>query len=634
MLLSLMRKHAQSWMIKFLIFMIALVFIFYFGYSFNSEEGVKVAEVNGESISKLEYEKTYQDMLTNLRNEYKSVWNDNLIKVLDLKNRALEELIEQKLITQEAGRIGLSVTKKEVREKILEIPGLITNGRFDENRYRYWLSSQQLTPEAFEKNYSQDLLRQKLIQFLSTFLVLSDQEILDNYKYVNEKINLDFIKFSPDEFKASVKKDKEAIKVFFEDRKENYRIPEKIKIAYIKISPESFNDKVKLSEDDLKGYYEDNIDMFTQEKEVKASHILFRVPPNATPEEQEKIKEKAESVLEMAKKGEDFAKLAREYSDDPSKENGGDLGYFKRGRMIKEFEDAAFSLKKGEISGLVKTSYGYHIIKVDDIKEKKVKPFDEVKAQIDGIMRHNRTMDMADEKGLSLIDQLPYDVNLKQFAADHDEPYGSTEFFSRSEPAPLVSGNSKLIETLFSLEKGDTTDLVEQNDEYYIMQMIDKENSYLPKLDEVYTKVEADYIEDVALKDAGIEAEKYLEKLKEGSNWEDLAKEKHRTVESTDFFTRNGTPGKIGIVPGIQDAAFKLTADKPFPDKVFKNDEGAYVIKWEAKQDIDITKYKEEKERYAESLLRTKRQEIFNDWLNKMKAKSDIDTSYFAKINN
>ena len=629
-----MRKHAQSWMIKFLIFMIALVFIFYFGYSFNSEEGVKVAEVNGESISKLEYEKTYQDMLTNLRNEYKSVWNDNLIKVLDLKNRALEELIEQKLITQEAGRIGLSVTKKEVREKILEIPGLITNGRFDENRYRYWLSSQRLTPEAFEKNYSQDLLRQKLIQFLSTFLVLSDQEILDNYKYVNEKINLDFIKFSPDEFKASVKKDKEAIKVFFEDRKENYRIPEKIKIAYIKISPESFNDKVKLSEDDLKGYYEDNIDMFTQEKEVKASHILFRVPPNATPEEQEKIKEKAESVLEMAKKGEDFAKLAREYSDDPSKENGGDLGYFKRGRMIKEFEDAAFSLKKGEISGLVKTSYGYHIIKVDDIKEKKVKPFDEVRTQIDGIMRHNRTMDMADEKGLSLIDQLPYDVNLKQFAADHDEPYGSTEFFSRSEPAPLVSGNSKLIETLFSLEKGETTDLVEQNDEYYIMQMIDKENSYLPKLDEVYTKVEADYIEDVALKDAGIEAEKYLEKLKEGSNWEDLAKEKHRTVESTDFFTRNGTPGKIGIVPGIQDAAFKLTADKPFPDKVFKNDEGAYVIKWEAKQDIDITKYKEEKERYAESLLRTKRQEIFNDWLNKMKAKSDIDTSYFAKINN
>ncbi len=631
-MLSLMRKHAQSWMIKFLIFMIALVFIFYFGYSFNSDEGVKVAEVNGESIGRVEYDNAYRTMLTNLQNEYKSVWNDNLIKVFDLKNRALEGLIEQKLIAQEAGKIGLTVTKKEVREKILEIPAFLTDGRFDESRYRYVLANNHSTPAEFEKSYSQDLLRQKLIQFLSTFLVLTDQEILDNYKYVNEKINLDFIKFSPDEFKASVKKDKEAIKVFFEERKENYRVPEKIKIAYIKISPESFNDKVKLSEDDLKEYYEDNIDMFTQEKEVKASHILFRVPPNATPEEQEKIKKKAESVLEMAKKGEDFAKLAKEYSDDPSKENGGDLGYFKRGRMIKPFEDAAFSLKKGEISGLVKTSYGYHIIKVDDIKEKKVKQFDEVRAQIDGIMRHNRAMDMANEKGLSLIDQLPYDVNLKQFATDHDVPYDSTELFSRSEPAPLVSGNSKLIETLFSLEKGETTDLIEQNDEYYIMQLIDKKNSYLPKLDEVYTKVESDYIEDKALKDAGTAAEKYLEELRKKGDWEGLAKEKNRTIESTGFFTRNGTPGKIGIVPGIQDAAFRLTADKPFPDKVFKNDEGAYVIKWEAKQDIDITKYKEEKDRYAESLLRTKRQEVFNDWLNKMKAKSDIDTSYFDRI--
>jgi len=300
--------------------------------------------------------------------------------------------------------------------------------------------------------------------------------------------------------------------------------------------------------------------------------------------------------------------------------------------MIKPFEDAAFNLKKGEISGLVKTSYGYHIIKVDDIKKKKVKSFDEVKDQIDSIMRHNRAMDMADEKGLSLVDQLPYDVNLKQFAADHDVPYGSTKLFSRSEPAPLVSGNSKLIETLFSLEKGETTDLIEQNDEYYIMQLTDKKNSYLPKLDEVYTKVEADYIEDKALKDAGTAAEKYLEELKKKGDWEGLAREKNKTIESTGFFTRNGTPGKIGIVPGIQDAAFRLTADKPFPDKVFKNDEGAYVIKWEAKQDIDITKYKEEKERYAQSLLRTKRQEVFNDWLNKMKAKSDIDTSYFDRI--
>ena len=632
MLLSLMRKHAQSWIIKFVIGAIAVVFIFYFGYSFKSDEGVKVAEVNGESIGRVEYEKTYREMLDRLQREYKSVWNDNLIKVFDLKNRALESLIDRKIISQEAKKIGLIVTKDEIREKIMQEPAFQTDGRFDENRYRYILSNNHISPEDFEKSFSMDLLQRKLAQFLMTFFVPSDQEILDSYRYANEKIKLAFIKFSPDEFKASVKKDKEAIKAFFEKRKEDYRIPEKIKIAYITINPESFMDKVKLDEDALRGYYEDNMDMFTQKEQVKASHILFRIPPGASPDEQEKIKEKAESVLEKAKKGEDFAKLAKEYSDDTaSASKGGDLGYFSKGRMIKEVEDAAFSLKKGEIS-LVKSAIGYHILKIDDIKPKTVKTFDEAKPEIESIMKHNRSMDMADEKALSLVDQLPYDVDLKEFASDHDVPYASTDYFSGEEPTPLIRGNSKLLETLFSLQKGDVTEVVEINNEFYIMQLLDKKESYLPDLDEVYARVEVDYIDHMALERAAAEAEKYLQALKEGGNWEELAREKNRTVESTDYFTRRSTPGKIGAAPGLQDEAFKLNADKPLADKVFRNNKGAYVIKWEAKQDIDEAKYQKEKEKYEESLIQLKQQEAFSDWIDRMKAKSDIDVSYFEKF--
>ena len=550
MLLSLMRKHAQSWMIKSVIGMIALVFIFYFGYSFKSDEGIKVAEVNGESIGRVEYETAYRDMVNRLQNEYKSVWTDKLIEAFDLKNRALEALIEQKIINQEAKKLGLMVTKNEIRERILEVPAFLTDSRFDENRYRYLLANNHTTPEAFEKSLSQELLQQKLIQFLTTFLVPSDQEILDNYTYANEKIKLAFVKFSPDEFKASVAKEKEAIKTFFEERKEDYRIPEKIKIAYIKISPESFSDKVKLDEDVLRGYYEDNIDKFTQEKQVKARHILFRLPTGTSAEDQKKIEEKAESVLEKAKKGEDFAKLAEEYSEDTTKSRGGDLGYFAKGGMVKEFEDVAFSLKKDEISDLVKTTYGYHIIKIEDIKEKSVKSYREARDEIDGIMRHNASMDMANEKALSLIDQMPYDVNLKEYAADHDVPYSSTDFFPRSEPVPVISSNSKLIDTLFNLEKGDVTELVELNDKYYIIQVIDKKNSYLPELDEVYVKVEVDYTDHMALESAGTEAEKYLTALKEGRNWEELAKEKSKSIESTDYFTQDRRSRKNRCGPG------------------------------------------------------------------------------------
>ena len=135
MLLSLMRKHAKSWLIKFMIGIIAIVFIFYFGYSFTSNEGVKVAEVNGEIISGVEYKETYRDLLTNLQTEYQNVWNDNLIQVFDLKNRALEGLINQKIISQEAKRIGLDVTDKEIQEQIIGFTDFQSGGRFDERRY-------------------------------------------------------------------------------------------------------------------------------------------------------------------------------------------------------------------------------------------------------------------------------------------------------------------------------------------------------------------------------------------------------------------------------------------------------------------------------------------------------------------
>ncbi|MBN1906552.1 MAG: SurA N-terminal domain-containing protein [Deltaproteobacteria bacterium] len=632
MLLSLMRKHAQSWIIKFLIGIIAVVFIFYFGYSFNSDDGIKVAEVNGEAIGRVEYEKAYNDMLTSFQNQYKSFWNDKLVEAFDLKNRALEGLIEQKLIAQEAEKLGITVTKAEIQKKILEIPAFLSDGRFDEGRYRAILSSNRTTPEAFEEGYTGELLQQKVAQFITTFIVPSTQDVLDNYRYANEKVKVGFVKFTPDEFMATVPREKDAISTFFDEKKENYRVPEKIKIAYIKIGAEKFSNEVTLEEEDLSAYYEDNLDMFTQEKQVKASHILFKTAPEATDEEVKKIEEKAASVLERAKKGEDFAALATEFSEDTTKSKGGDLGYFTQGRMVKEFEDAAFALEPGQISELVKTDYGYHIIKVEDKKERSVKTYEEAKAQVDSILRRNGSMDMADERARTLLDQMPYDVDLEKYAGENNEQYITTDFFSQAEPAPVIMNNARLAETLFSLEKGDLTEIIEQNNEFYIMQVTDKKESYVPKLEEVYAAVEADYVDSMALKAAKSEAEAYLKALKETGKWVELAAEKGKAIDSTDFFTREGSPEKIGPAQGLNEAAFNLTQDKPFPETVFENQTGSYVIRWEERQGIDEAKFNQEKESYTENVTNRKRQEAINDWVAKLKANAKIDLSYFERM--
>ncbi len=632
MVLSLMRKHAQSWIIKFLIGIIVVVFVLYFGYSFNTDDGVKVAEVNGDAIGRVEYEKAYNDMLTSFQNQYKSFWNDKLVEAFDLKNRALEGLIEQKLISQEAEKLGLTVTKSEIQQKILEIPAFLTDGRFDEERYRALLTNNRTTPETFEKEYTKELLQQKVAQFLTTFIVPSSQDVLDEYRYANEKVKIGFVKFTPDEFKTSVTTDKDALDTFFNEKKEGYRVPEKIKIAYIKIGAEKFMDQVTLEEDDLKAYYEDNIDMFTQQKQVKASHILFKTAPEATGEEVKKIEEKATSVLERAKKGEDFAALATEFSEDSSKSKGGDLGYFTEGKMVKEFEDAAFKLEPGQISELVKTNYGFHIIKVEDKKERSVKTYDEVKGQIDTILRRIKSIDMADERARSLLDQMPYDVELEKYAQENNEQYITTDYFSQAEPAPVIMNNTKLAETLFTLAKGELTEIIEQNNEFYIMQVIDKKESYVPKLEEVYGAVEADYVDSMALKAAKAAAEAYLKTLKETGKWEELAAEKGKAIDSTDYFTREGSPEKIGPAQELNEAAFNLTQDKPFPETVFENQTGAYVIRWEERQGIDEAKFNEEKESYTEKVINRKRQEAIRDWIARLKAKAKIDLSYFERV--
>ena len=632
MMLSLMRKHAKSWLIKILIAIIAVVFIFYFGYSFTSNEGTKVAEVNGEVISYPDYQNAYNNLLKNLQEQYQNMWSDNLIEVFDLKNRALEGLIENKIIAREADKIGLDITEKEIREKIMTYSAFQYDGKFDENRYKAVLENNRTDPDDFEETVAQELLQAKLIQFLLTFLIVSDQEVLDQYTYLNQKVKIGFIQFPLKDFRDSIKMDQALMTKYFEEHKEGYRIADKIKIAYIAVHPQDFRDQVKLEDQEIDDYYEDYQDKFKQEKQVKARHILFSVPSNATADQEEKVKEKALSVLEKARGGQDFSQLAKEYSEDTStKDEGGDLGYFSKGQMIESFEEAAFKMEKGQISDLVKTTYGYHIIKVEDIKEESIKDLAEVRDQISDKLISNASIDLANEKALSIIDQMPYDVDLAQYAGQHDLPVVNTDYFSQDESIPYIKGDEKLKQSIFSLQKMEVSGLIELDNNFYIIQVVDKKPSYLPDMNEVSDQLEADYLIHLATLEAKSAAEKYLAKLREGTDWDELAKTMNMKPETTEFFTRQDSPEIIGAATGLNDAAFKLSENNKYPDAVFENEDGALVIRWDGEEGIDEGKYQQEKGQYADSLMYLKRLSLYDTWLKRLKDQADIDRSRFEK---
>jgi peptidyl-prolyl cis-trans isomerase D len=619
-----MRRHAKSWLIKFMIGMIAVVFIFYFGYPLISRQGAKIAYVNGEPISGLEYDKVYRNLLEGLQRDYKSAWSENLIQVFDLKNRALQNLIDQKLVSQEARRIGLDVTEEEIQNEIINYPAFQFRGRFDENRYRAVLDNNRMKPEDFEAGIAQELLQRKLRQFLMTFLPVTDQEVLDYYSFSNQKIKISFVQFLSENFKDSVKLDDTAMEKYFNERKEQYRVPEKIKIAYVVMDPDTFRGEAKITDLEIEGYYEENLERYKQEGQVRARHILFEIDQDAPEEKEKEVRERALSVLKKAHEGEDFASLASKYSEGPTREKGGDLGYFSRGQMVKPFEDAVFNMKKGEISDPVRTPFGYHIIKVEDLQEAKTKTQEEVREQIEKDLIKMASMDLAHEKALSLIDQMPYEVDLSEYAERHKVPVKQSGYFSSNDIIPDMGGDDKLRQLIFSLQKKDVSELIENKGKFYIIQVVDKKPSYLPDLEEVKEKLKEDFTSHLATLEAKSVAEKYLAKIKEGKNWDALAKESKLTLQTSDFFTRNDFIPQIGYAPDLMEEAFGLDKDKRFPDKVFENAQGVFVIRWEDQKETDEKKYQEEKDKYRFSLIQAKLQALFGDWLENLKKKAEI----------
>jgi len=625
MLLSLMRKHAKSWLIKALIAIIAVVFVFYFGYSFTSDQAMKIAYVNGELINGAEYEKAYQDMLAALQARYKSMWNDNLIKVFNLKNRALESLITQRLMSQAARELGLDVTEEEVQNAIMNYPAFQINGHFDMRRYQNLLSANHMNPEDFETGITSELLDKKIKQFLFAFLNITDREILEYYTFANEKVKISFVEFNPEKYEKSVKIDAAKLKQYFEKNKEQYRVPEKISVTYLEIDPKNFEKEVETTEKEIESYYEYNADMYRHPKEVKARHILFKVGPDDTEEVKAKIKSRAEKVLEKARKGEDFAALAKKYSEGPSKSKGGDLGYFKAGEMEAPFEEAAFALKKGEISGLVLTRFGYHIILVEDIKEAGITPLEKVRDDIVATLAGNIATEMAHEKGLTLLDQMPYDVDLAVYGNQNGITAKKSAYFSKNRPIPDIEGSEKIAPTLFSLGKDEASGLIELGGKFYIFQTADSKASYLPELKDVKEAVEKKFMAQEARAAAESAAEKYLKALKEGKSWETAAKENNLKVQQTEFFTRRDPIPPIGNAPTLNEMAFKLNKDNPYTQKPFVNEKGAFVVRWEGNEGIDEKKFQEEKESYRDSLTQTKHQRIFESWIKNLRKKAEIE---------
>ena len=625
MFITMMRKHTKSILIKVMVGLIGVVFVFWGIYSFRERPGSKIAYVNGDLITGLEYDAVYRDMLDALQKQYREYWSDNLIKVFQLRQRALNSLIEKRLISQEAGRLGLRVTDEEVSDAILTYPAFQLNGEFDEGRYRSLLRHNRMEPSDFESGIKLELLEEKIRQLITCFFPTTDKEVLDYYTYSKEKINVGFVSLNPEDFKEEVEVRQDEKKAYFEQNKERYRVPEKIKIAYLSMEPSDFEDKVTVTEEEISDYYELNQERFKDPEQVKARHILFKVAPNASESEEAEAKEGALAILKRARAGEDFSELAKKHSQDLSASNGGDLGYFQRGKMAKPFEDLAFGLKPGELGGPVRTKFGWHIIKVDDVKEASIKTLADVRDEIIETLKRDVGRDMARERLLSLMDQMPYDIDLTTYAAQHGLTATESDYFPKKGNVPGLGGDERFKKSIYSLEKGEVSDVIAHNDRFYLIQVVDSKDSYIPEMSEVSDQVHKDFIDHLSLAAAKKEAEGYLEELKGGADWFEVAKSKGLKTDETGFFSRGQSIPKIGQAPLLREAAFSLSSEERYPDQAFEVDKKVYIISWLDNEGIDREDFDKERESFRQALVLAKVRRISNAWLQSLRDKAEIE---------
>ena len=624
-MLSIMRKQAGSWIIKVLLFAIVVVFVFWGVGSIRSRQATKVAEVNGKIISYAEYQQAYERLRNQYRRIYGDTLNEEMLKKLGLHEMALNQLVDRTMMLQEAKRLKIHIADRELDDFIFKVPAFQTNGTFDEARANLVLSQNRLTTADFRSSLREDMTINKLNALISEGAVASEPEAKEWYRWYNAEIDLNYVLFAPERYN-DIHPGPQEVADYFKEHENDYRTEPKIKVRYLFFSPNAYKEGIKPTDEQIAEYYSDHPDEFKTEKTVEARHILFKVDANADPKTVAQKKEKAMEVYKMAKDGKPFDELAKKYSEGPTREQGGYLGTFSRDKMVQPFADKAFSMQPGEISEPVRTSFGWHIIKVEKVNPATTESLQAATARIRQKLIDLQARGAARKKAQTINENILDGDDLTAIAKKYNVPVKDTDFFP---PKGLkdrdIENTAKFAEVAFGLDKMAISDVQDFEDGYYLLQVIDRDDPHVPALESVADRVKSDLIKSRQDDRAKQQAEALLAELKNKTDLTETAAKYGVEVEETGFFKRTGAIPQIGYDPQILQAAFELSSEKKVPDQVYHGKEGWYVLQLKDRKMPEENGFAKDKEMIISKLGDQKKQTVLQQWLADLKARSRIE---------
>jgi peptidyl-prolyl cis-trans isomerase D len=459
---------------------------------------------------------------------------------------------------------------------------------------------------VFEELIRQSLLTEKFQKLVTDGISVGPAELLDEFRYKNEKVKLDYALIKPEDLEAKINPDEAEIKTFYDKNKSNYQVPERRVVRYALVDVNQIRQGIQVSDDQLKAQYQKNIQDYQVPNRVHVEHILL-MTVGKTDAEVEEIKKKAEDVLKQARSGAKFEDLAKKYTEDPgTKDKGGDLGWLVQGQTVPEFEKAAFSLQKGQISDLVRTQYGFHIIKAIDKETAHTKSFDEVKETL----RPELLRDQADKKAADTADQMSAAIrqsnktSLDDLANQYHLTVSETRPVSATDPLIELANSKDAKDAIFRQRAGDLSLPIRTDRGYVVLVVKEIQPAHPGTLEEVRDKVVADLKRQKSIELARSKAEDLIKRVKAGEKFDPSAKGLGLDPKVSDLLARNGTIP--GAASGKQlSAAFNLNAGEVGAPLTLGQNWLVYQVA--EKQEPNPADFEKQKKDLTEEALQVKR---------------------------
>lgn len=619
-MLNILRKRAQSTLIQGMVLLIAVVFIFWgVGTNLNNNRN-SIAEVNGMEIPIQDYQRAYDRAVEKYRRQFGGQVPSGFFEGINLKGQVVGQLIQEELLRQGALSMGLTISKEAIRRQVEKMPAFQKDGHFDIGRYKSVLKSNKLTPTSFEEGIRSDILTNFVVDAIGSFAVQPEAEVRRWLDYSGEEIKLAVKAIKSSDFEDKVEIKDAELSSWFEQHKKEYASEPKIRLKYLLFNSNKVMNQVSVSDDTLKTRYESELEKYRIPEQRHVRHILFKVSEQDDKQTVAKKKKEAEKVLALANAGKDFAGLAQQYSEGPTKKNGGDLGFFPRGRMVKAFDDAVFSMPQGTISNLVRTPFGFHIIKLEAIRPGRVRPFDEVKDELAKIMKEEEAKGLAFKKSSAAYEGIMRAGSIDKYSKQENVSVIQTDYFSRSRPSADIVTDPAFLQAAFKLGKGELSSLVELNKGYAILFVDDIQPSTVPSLADVRDRVVEDYRREKAVDIAREAAGKELAQVKE------QGKLSGKDVHETGYVKRGAR--QMDSVPGevIVDA-FSLAPKAQLPDHPVGVGNTFYLYQVrDRRQGVNVANAGK-KEQLKQQLSATERARLLTDWLADLQKNAEIWTN-------